>query len=503
MLIIHAPLTKPCEPPASLGYLAGFFAVNKQAGAVYDLNIEGIHFLLHNATPASDTWSRRASKNIDRNIRALQDATTYRNRDRYNRAVTDLNRILQIGGQHHRLQLSFSNYQDDQLNGVASKDLLLAAEQFPRNIFFPWFSKRLTELITIHHPQTIGFSISFLSQALCSMAMIGFLRDTYPELRIIIGGGLVTTWFNNRSLPDPMKKYIDHVVTGRGEPQLGDLLNIKEPIFGALPDFSQLAGNPYLAPGFILPYTTTFGCYWQRCSFCPETSEKNCYEQLPSDQVAADLKNLANQYQPALIHLLDNAIPPATLRTISATPPGAPWYGFTRFERVLENLAFCHQLRQSGCRMLKLGLESGSQKVLNAMQKGINLEAASRILNNLKQAGIATYVYLLFGTPHETQQDAMETMHFVERHHQAISFLNLAIFNMPANSVQQQEFNASDFYEGDLAIYRNFTHPFGWERAAIRRFLDTVLKRSTTIRPIILHDPPFFSSNHASFFNKS
>ncbi len=49
--------------------------------------------------------------------------------------------------------------------------------------------------------------------------------------------------------------------------------------------------------------------------------------------------------------------------------------------------------------MLKLGIESGDQEVLDRLNKGIDLPTASAVLKSLKKAGIATYVYLLFGTP--------------------------------------------------------------------------------------------------------
>lgn len=149
--------------------------------------------------------------------------------------------------------------------------------------------------------------------------------------------------------------------------------------------------------------------------------------------------------------------------------------------------------------MLKLGLESGDQDVLHSMNKGINLELASRVLENLQEAGIATYVYLLFGTPAENHKAAEKTLRFVENHHQAISFLNLAIFNLPACSQEVSALEVTDFYEGDLSIYRSFIHPQGWNRIEIRRFLDTTFKRSPKIADILRRDPPFFTSNHAPF----
>ena len=155
----------------------------------------------------------------------------------------------------------------------------------------------------------------------------------------------------------------------------------------------------------------------------------------------------------------------------------------------------------SGCVLLKLGLESGSQAVLDAMCKGVRLDLVERVLAALQQAGIATYVYLLFGTPTESLVEARQTLDFTLRHHQAITFLNLAIFNMPRASVEAGQLPGGEFSEGDLSLYRDFVHPRGWDRRAIRTFLDREFKRHPTIGAIIRRDPPLFTSNHAAFFS--
>jgi len=150
--------------------------------------------------------------------------------------------------------------------------------------------------------------------------------------------------------------------------------------------------------------------------------------------------------------------------------------------------------------MLKLGLESGNQNVLDSMEKGIDLHLASTVLENLHAAGIATYVYLLFGTPAESLTEAEQTLSFVKKHHKFITFLNLAIFNLPRYSMETSQLMVSDFYNGDLSIYSNFSHPKGWNRREIRHFLDTRFKRDADIGAILKRDPPFFTSNHAPFF---
>ena len=149
--------------------------------------------------------------------------------------------------------------------------------------------------------------------------------------------------------------------------------------------------------------------------------------------------------------------------------------------------------------MLKLGVESGDQDVLDALGKGIQIDTVSRALDTIHQAGIATYVYLLFGTPAEDERSAAKTLDFTLDHASSIDFLNLAIFNLPAYSDEAGGLDTVDFYEGDLSLYREFIHPRGWSRDRVRRFLSTAFKRPAAIRAILNNDPPFFTSNHAPF----
>lgn len=499
MLIIHPPLTKGCEPPAALAYLSAALTAHGERCTLCDMNIEGLEYLLQSTGPADDTWSVRAFKHLDTNLATLRNGEGYNNVDRYRRAIADINRVMEIAGNSQNLQLSLGNYQDNNRSPLKSADLRRAAAEYQENIFFPYFSKRIDELCEQENPSHIGFSLSYLSQALCTFAMIGYLRARHPHLAIVVGGGLVTTWLSNPGWRNPFSDLVDSFIAGPGEEPLLQLLGHGQKAEHVRPDYGQLHRYPYLAPGFILPYTTSSGCFWKKCNFCPETSENNRYHQVPAESVVADLHGLVQETSPVLIHLLDNAISPKTLRALSEHPPGAPWYGFVRIEDVLTDLDFCHRLRASGCIMLKLGLESGDQNVLNSMNKGIDLNHASIVLENLRAAGIASYVYLLFGTPAETLQAAERTRHFIEEHHQAIRYLNLAIFNLPIGSEATTTLAITDFYSGDLSIYRSFTHPLGWNRANVRRYLDTVFKRSPKIAGILRSDPPFFTSNHAPF----
>jgi hypothetical protein len=500
MLIIHPPLAKSCEPPAALAHLAAALGGSGLSCRLCDMNIEGLLYLLNKTPLTEDTWTRRAGRHIEGNLEGLRGRELYRSRPRYQRLVRDVNRVLEVLGKSHGVMLSLANYQDGSLSPTASGDLIKAAENYRQNIYFPYFAERLTGLLAEEAPSCIGLSLNYISQALCTFAIIGFLRAHCPSVPIVLGGGLVTTWLRLPAWRNPFAGLVDRLIAGPGEAPLLAMLGAGRPLQKEVPEYRELQALPYLAPGFILPYAASSGCYWRKCSFCPETSEENPYQPLPPQQVTAELGRLTTEYRPTLLHFLDNAISPAVMRELIAHPPGVDWYGFARVGNLLTDPDFCRDLRKAGCLMLKLGIESGSQKVLDGMGKGIELRQVEKTLETLAEAGIASYVYLLFGTPEESPAEAQETMAFVSRHHRLITFLNLAIFNLPVGSRGARDLEISDLHRGDLSLYHAFHHPQGWGRREIRRFLDHEFRRRPEIQAIIQRDPPFFTSNHAPFF---
>jgi len=500
ILLVYSPVTRPCEPPPGLAALAGTLKQHGIRFRAVDGNIAGLLDLIHRPLAATDTWTARARKHFPHQLDALTAPATYRNDARYRQAILELNRIAAMSAQTCGVDLTLTNYRHPALSPLRSADLLRAAEMPTQNPFYPWFSTMFDTLAAENEPSIIGFSLNYLSQALCTFAMIGYARRHLPSTRILLGGGLITSWLRRPSWHNPFSGLVDECIDGPGERRLLELSG-SGPLNGpSPPDYDNFRHHRYLSPGFVLPYSASSGCYWNRCSFCPEKAEGTTYSPRGTDTVIADIEHLVHTTRPVLIHILDNAISPALLAALIDNPPGVPWYGFVRISRHLADFDFCRLLKKSGCVMLKIGLESGDQGVLDALQKGIDCDMADRVLQNLKRAGIATYVYLLFGTPPETEKEARRTLDFTVRHAAEIGFLNLAIFNMPAYGPDAAEYETHDFYEGDLGLYRQFSHPRGWHRYRVRQFLEKEFKRHPAVAPIIRRDPPLFTSNHAPFF---
>lgn len=503
LLLLSPPAFKACEPPAALAFLAGAL---RRAGVVcetVDLNLEVQRHLLAEIPlqAATSTWEKRAVKNSSHNLAALQNPRTYSAIDRCHRTLKDLSKALELSlaARTPQAKLTLGDLHREGRSPLNSADLLQAAEHPEDDPFFAFFTVRLRQLLTEQRPQWIGISINFLSQAQTAFAILGWLAAEFPQLQRVAGGGLVTTWINSRRWHSPELQPLTalaHFIKGPGEEPLTRLLGGAAP--GSSPDFTGIGrcSGDYLAPGFILPWAASRGCFWRRCRFCPETAEGTPFSHTPPEVCLARIEAACTRHNPILIHFLDNALTPLMLRTISRHRL-PPWYGFVRFDGLLANPSFCRSLRRSGCVMLKLGLESGDADVLRAMRKGINLVLVERALANLKEAGIATYIYLLFGTPAEDRDAALRTRDFAARHSDKIDFLNLAIFNMPQQSPETAECVTRNFSSDDLSIYTDFLHPLGWDRTRIRRFLDTDFRRTPELGSILRRDPPFFTSNFA------
>ena len=162
MILIHPPVVKPCEPPAGLAKLTGVMYDHGIPCNVIDANLEGLSSLFleggrgkykrerrtddnNNAIPENvmNTWTNRSFRYLESNITALTSWETYKNIDRYKRAVIDLNRVLEVTASHGDAHLSLSNYLDRNLSPVRSADLIRASETPEHNPFHAYFKKRL------------------------------------------------------------------------------------------------------------------------------------------------------------------------------------------------------------------------------------------------------------------------------------------------------------------------------------------------------------------------
>jgi len=89
------------------------------------------------------------------------------------------------------------------------------------------------------------------------------------------------------------------------------------------------------------------------------------------------------------------------------------WNCETRVDMVTKELL--SKMKKAGCTDVWFGVESGSQRVLKTMDKGILIEQTEKAFKWTKQVGIMTVANVILGFPTETRETAWETINFVEK----------------------------------------------------------------------------------------
>jgi radical SAM superfamily enzyme YgiQ (UPF0313 family) len=87
------------------------------------------------------------------------------------------------------------------------------------------------------------------------------------------------------------------------------------------------------------------------------------------------------------------------------------WFGNARADN-LTDPAFVHRLKRSGCWMLALGVESESDEVRKEMVKRLERQKIQTAFRNMRDAGIKSFAFFIFGYPGETPTTMDQTVHY-------------------------------------------------------------------------------------------
>lgn len=121
--------------------------------------------------------------------------------------------------------------------------------------------------------------------------------------------------------------------------------------------------------------------------------------------------------------------------------------------------------RDTGCIEIKYGIESGSQRILDRMNKKISISDIETSLRTTVQYGIRTKCFLMFGYPGDCIETAQETISFLKRNKEYIGRVNLFSFSPVPNSPIYKSGECKDFSWEDYRIYHQLQHWWGTEEA--------------------------------------
>ncbi|MGH9326455.1 MAG: B12-binding domain-containing radical SAM protein [Terriglobia bacterium] len=167
---------------------------------------------------------------------------------------------------------------------------------------------------------------------------------------------------------------------------------------------------------FSLNATASRGCPF-RCNWCAKPIYGNSFHIRSAESVAEEMHQIKTLFGAEHIWFADDifALKPGWARELAdgvdARGAVVPFKMQSRVD--LMTTETVKSLRRAGCKEVWMGVESGSQKVLDAMDKGTKVEYVPIARENLRRCGIRACFFLQFGYPGETWEDIQQTIRLV------------------------------------------------------------------------------------------
>jgi radical SAM superfamily enzyme YgiQ (UPF0313 family) len=204
------------------------------------------------------------------------------------------------------------------------------------------------------------------------------------------------------------------------------------------PDYDDFPWHLY--PHKIVPVLTGRGCGWARCTFCTDivTANGRGYRSRQPGRVLDEIEEQSRRYRTRNVTFLDIKLNSNlgvwdTVRNeLPARVPGAKWICSVHVGRELPNGLTRDEMRaaaRAGLSRVTFGLESGSQRILDAMDKGTNVESNEEFLRHASEAGISVRCTVIQGYPGEEAADLELTARFLERNAAWLDRVRINRFN--------------------------------------------------------------------------
>ena len=231
---------------------------------------------------------------------------------------------------------------------------------------------------------------------------------------------LVLALKNNKDTTGIPGVYARSTVNFIARPFFNNLDEIPFPAWDAIdPSTYPLAPHGAVVRAFpVAPVTSSRGCPFS-CSFCASPRIWNSQIRYRSAKnVVDEIELLVNKYGVKEIHFEDDnlTLKRSHIQTICeeilrrnikvhwATPNGI------RVDTVSEELL--KLMKKSGCYSVAFGIESGSQEILNNIEKKTNLKVMRSAIEMAHKVGLITQAFIIFGLPGETPATIQTTLNF-------------------------------------------------------------------------------------------
>ncbi|GAK57922.1 predicted Fe-S oxidoreductase [Candidatus Vecturithrix granuli] len=309
----------------------------------------------------------------------------------------------------------------------------------------PLQSEEFGRLVQQFDPEFVGFTVVTPTANRVYHSLVPEVYQ-HSNARIVVGGPHPT------ALPDEALQHVDYVVRGEGEetilelctgknpqsmipglsykedgrpvhnptrPLIKDLDTLPFPARHLFPPLTAYQGLPSFGKKVIGNLASSRGCVAD-CAFCDRAIFGRVFRARSAENVVAEWELLVKEHQAQVVTISDDnfTTSPGRIEKICTLLQQKglhtiPWTCSNGIRVETASYDLLALMKRAGCCSVAFGIESGSQKVLDAMHKNITLEQIRRAVKNARQAGIATLTgFFMLGTPWDTAETMAQTTRF-------------------------------------------------------------------------------------------
>lgn len=350
-------------------------------------------------------------------------------------------------------------------------------------------------------PNIVGISITSTNQFIPGCILSQIIKKHLPDTKIIFGGSCVELFFKSSyKNKQDIRKYFDYFCIGEGETcleqlikylkgensislfeipnllfvdEMGGITYTKQIVEDvnkiAIPDFTGLDLNLYLAPKLILPYQTSRGCHYGYCAFCNHDEKyRHNYRTKNMKQVVKDLLYLSKIYGVKHFQFVDEAIRPDCFKEMVEEMDRHPefkdikWFYYSRVSRLYDE-KMLKKAKENGCEMVMFGVETLNQRLLNFIKKGISADTSRYCLELFHKCGIKTFAWLMCNIPSETLEEVQEDYDEIIKLKDVTDAISVGTFMLQKNTDMYQDMKKYNILQIDVNDDRRFVSHYNGE----------------------------------------
>ncbi|MES2515722.1 MAG: radical SAM protein [Bacteroidota bacterium] len=232
----------------------------------------------------------------------------------------------------------------------------------------------------------------------------------------------------------------------------------------------------------MMSVNTMRGCPYT-CKWCSRAVYGGTYRRRSPQLVAQEMKQIKDIYNPDMIWFVDDVFTihhkwlNEFAEEVKKQGAGIPYEIISRADRLNEEVI--KTLKASGCFRVWVGAESGSQKIIDAMDRRVDVMQTRQMINLAKQHGLEAGTFIMLGYPGETKDDIKETIEHLVQSNPSQYTITVAypikgteLYNEVKNEFLDQRLEWETSTDRDIDFKR--THPKQYYQYAIQWVMNEV-----------------------------